>query len=671
MSARRFNHRGRNRRTSGLNLLLGVNKPYGEVTRAIDNFVGNVLQDDGVGHIGTLDPAVTGVVVLGVGQARKLIPRIEDGKRKAYAARIAFGTQTDTDDAEGRVIREAASPHNLLDSTYGNEVLSSFVGRIMQRPPNYSAVKVDGVRAYDRARAGEVFELPPREVEVFEATLRAVVVENGVVMWDCDFVVSTGTYIRALARDLGEAVEGAAHLASLCRTASGLVALADCTTLQRIEELGPEGVRSVALDPVKVLGYPFYVLDERELAGVQNGRAFRPRKKLREGFVSLVHGSALYGVWNYVDGFLRPETNCPQGVDGVRVSPLQDGGNLWQGIPWAPLSCPPVKDVNHEWGVVSTACDHELDSTTSTVVVLGAFDGLHVGHQALLQSAKADARKRGVPCMAVTFDPDPAEVVGLNNTAQRLLSTDDRRAGILVLGMDCVVTLHFDQALASVSPEEFVQKICGIAQPVSVHVGKNFRFGRGASGDVDVLRELGERHGFNVIDHELMRYGSSSTREQSTPTSATRVRELLRGARLDEANELLGRCHYVRGTVIRGRGEATSFGFPTANIACDVRDCLPAEGVYACYVTCGDTAWPAAVNVGAPPTFSDPVPAFMEANLLGFNGNLYNAQVSVSFVKWLRASRPFSSIDELTSVVLGNIDWVRQHLGDHAVGVDA
>lgn len=309
--------RRRRKRVSGLNLLLAINKPAGLVTRSVDNHIGCVLRDDCVGHIGTLDPAVTGVLVIAIGQARKLISRIEDDKRKAYAAHIVFGTQTDTDDAEGTVIREAPIPKELAEFAYAREVLSSFVGRSMQRPPNYSAIKVDGVRAYDRARAGEVFELPKREIEVFDARLCGIDTTDGVA-WDCEFVVSAGTYIRALARDMGTATQSAAHLGRLCRTASGLVSLDDCITLEQLDELGPERAHEAALDPCAVLGYPQYRLSDRELERARNGVALATKLEGDASPYSLVHGDKLYGVWSLQDGMLRPLTNCPQGIEGVR-----------------------------------------------------------------------------------------------------------------------------------------------------------------------------------------------------------------------------------------------------------------------------------------------------------------------------------------------------------------
>lgn len=320
-------------------------------------------------------------------------------------------------------------------------------------------------------------------------------------------------------------------------------------------------------------------------------------------------------------------------------------------LPWRPLGT----------GVAASQADvavsFEEREPTPCVLAIGMFDGLHRGHQSLLAAARDDARVHELPCVVLTFDPDPSEVVGAAGPSSRLLVTADRVAGLQKMGADEVLVLSFTPELSQLEPEAFVcDVLLAHLRPVSIHVGSNFRFGRGGVGTPQVLAMLGERYGFDVRAHGLLSVGDGVV-------SATRIRSLLaQGGRLDEANELLGRCHYVRGHVEHGRGEGTSFGFPTANVVCDVRDCMPAEGVYACYVCCGDRSWPAAVNVGAPPTFSASKPAFLEANLVGFSGDLYDADVAVSFVHWLRPSRVFDSLDELERVVLDNIDWVRTHL---------
>lgn len=347
---------------------------------------------------------------------------------------------------------------------------------------------------------------------------------------------------------------------------------------------------------------------------------------------------------------------------------MNDGARRGDPIDsWAPMAHRDLACQTLPYGrILHEPTARDLAPTSPVVVVAGAFDGLHAGHRRLIAQALDDARDKGVPCVALTFDPDPSEVVGPGQPyGTRLLSIDDRIAGIFAMGIDYVMVVTFTPELCAFEPRRFLEEVLlASVRPASMHVGTNFRFGHQGSGSVKTLDEAGRAAGFATYGHELLSHGSSVI-------SATRIRALLRQGDLGEANALLHRCHYVRGTVVHGRGEATSFGFPTANVRCDPLACMPAEGVYACYVICEGFAWPAAANVGAPPTFSHPEPAFLEANLLGFGGDLYGKDVSVSFVKWLRASRVFDSIEELEQTVLGNIAWVDEHLGHERIEVRA
>lgn len=330
----------------------------------------------------------------------------------------------------------------------------------------------------------------------------------------------------------------------------------------------------------------------------------------------------------------------------------------------------------------------ELGPNTPFVCAIGAFDGLHQGHRALVAAARADADKRGVPLAVVTFDPDPSEVLS-SRPPERLLPDADRVRALASLGPDAVVVHSFTRDFSQLGYEAYVtQVLCGALRPVSLHVGANFTMGRGGAGSPADLAQLGQRMGFDVCGHQLVS-------DADEAVSATRIRRLLRKGGpegLAWSTRLLGRCPYVCGVVEHGRGEGTGFGFPTANVRLDPRDCVPGQGVYACwYVTgaaggasvaggasaAGGTpdasaplrAWPAAVNVGEPPTFSSDVRPMLEANLVGFEGDLYGEEARVVFVRWLRGSRPFDSLEELEHTVLGNIDWVRRNLGEGPVEV--
>lgn len=295
---------------------------------------------------------------------------------------------------------------------------------------------------------------------------------------------------------------------------------------------------------------------------------------------------------------------------------------------------------------------------------IGAFDGVHIGHRALIARAREEAIARGDELVIVTFSPDPSVVLDPSHP-QRLLLCDEDRLNALssIEGVDRLVVLDFTPELAALPYERFVREKLGELMDLDVIVvGSDFCLGAGGAGTVEALCELGRVDGFDVIGMDLLDEGGSHV-------TATRIRGLLAEGRVEAAAGLLGRCHLVTGTVEHGRGEGTSFGFPTANVRVDDGLCLPAEGVYAGYVTCGGSAWPAAVNVGKPRSFSpgEEGESFLEATLLGFSGDLYGAVVGVSFVRWLREPRSFSSVEELERVVLGNVSWVRATLGSGEV----
>lgn len=298
----------------------------------------------------------------------------------------------------------------------------------------------------------------------------------------------------------------------------------------------------------------------------------------------------------------------------------------------------------------------------SCVCSVGAFDGVHAGHRALVASAVDEAAGRGCASVAVTFSPDPAAVLSGPIVNESLLSVADRVRMLATLGVDAVLVVPFDERLAATPHDRFlvdwlVRPLCA----VSLHVGANFRMGAGGRGDVRALAAAGKPLGVAVHGHELVC-------EDGRAVSATRIRGLLHEGKVEAAAGLLRRYHLVRGHVEHGRGEGTSFGFPTANVRVDVSACLPAEGVYAALVCDGSSAWPAAVNVGAPRSFGgEQGEPFLEATLVGFQGNLYGAELSVSFVAWLRAPHTFASLDELERTVLGNVAWVRSYLGEGAI----
>ena len=302
---------------SGLCALLAVDKPVGMTSHDVVSHVRRALGERRVGHAGTLDPLASGLLVVGVGQATRLMGLLTLD-RKGYRASIAWGEERATEDAEGEVVRTAPAPEWVLDEARATEVVAGLVGECDQVPPAYSAISVNGKRAYARARSGEDVELPARHVTIHEARLLSVGErEDGTPVWQVDLLVSKGTYVRSIARDLGRAQGSAAYLCGLRRLIAGDVTLADAVPLAELEAQGPAILEDRALDPVRALGLPVRELGERELGAVRCGRRIAASSDADR--VALVRDGALYGVWRRQGSWLVSELNLPEGVRGVRA----------------------------------------------------------------------------------------------------------------------------------------------------------------------------------------------------------------------------------------------------------------------------------------------------------------------------------------------------------------
>lgn len=309
------------RGSSTLNALLAVDKPVGCTSHDVVGRVRRLLGERRVGHAGTLDPLASGVMVVGVGQATRLLGLLTQDT-KSYLADIAFGYETNTDDAEGEPTRFADNDQRLYDERFARTTLAAFVGVQQQVPPAFSAISVNGVRAYRAAREGNVLELPPRTIEVFAADLIAVSKVENTCVWTVAFTVSKGTYIRALARDVGRRVGGAAHISSLRRTASGSVGLSSCLCL---DDLSPETACAHMLDPVRALGCAAIEVSSSYLDDICCGRRLpvhlssHATAQVNEGdVVALTHAGVLLSRARVEGAVLVPCDVYPQGIGGVR-----------------------------------------------------------------------------------------------------------------------------------------------------------------------------------------------------------------------------------------------------------------------------------------------------------------------------------------------------------------
>jgi riboflavin kinase/FMN adenylyltransferase len=282
-----------------------------------------------------------------------------------------------------------------------------------------------------------------------------------------------------------------------------------------------------------------------------------------------------------------------------------------------------------------------LPHPEGTVVTVGTFDGVHLGHMAVLREIAARAQAAGRKSVLVTFEPHPLEVVNPQAAPPLLTTGPERREVLAVTGLDYVVFLRFDRRLADFTPERFVREVligrCGMRELV---IGHDHGFGRGRSGDVETLRRLGRSDGFAVDVVGLVELGGHAV-------SSTAIRRAVAGGDLRTAARLLGRPYTLSGRVVRGEGRGRTLGVPTINVG-DIpeRKLLPPDGVYAARVEWAAGTAGGMLNQGARPTFGESRRG-VEVHLFGVDADLYGQWVRVEWVERLRDVRRFGSVEQL------------------------
>lgn len=295
------------------------------------------------------------------------------------------------------------------------------------------------------------------------------------------------------------------------------------------------------------------------------------------------------------------------------------------------------------------------ERTDGTVACIGLFDGVHLGHRALLGLAREAADERGLPLVAVTFDPHPLATVRPSAVPRSLASLAERVELLQQAGADEVDVLRFDSEFSRQTPQEFAQRIlserlCARA----VVVGENFRFGAGAAGDVDVLRTLGERMGFETIVSPLQ--------ADLEPWSSTRIRAHLAAGEIAEANRILGRPYDLDGLIVHGDHRGRELGYPTANLHVEGRPAIPADGVYAGWLHAQGERMASAISIGTNPQF-DGQERRIEAYAIDRSDlDLYGQPVAVEFTAFLRPQAVFGSLEAFLQQMGRDVERARSIL---------
>ena len=295
------------------------------------------------------------------------------------------------------------------------------------------------------------------------------------------------------------------------------------------------------------------------------------------------------------------------------------------------------------------------------VVALGNFDGVHLGHQAVVGRAVGEARARGLRAVAATFDPHPRAILRPGSEPKLLTVLEVREELLLGCGVDEVQVMRFDLELSKKSPRDFVREVLVEELEAGVVVvGENFRFGYNAAGDVGDLEGHMREAGGEA--YAVPTYVLGEAARPDDAINSTRIRALLYEGEAREAARLLGRPYSLRGVVVEGDRRGHALGFPTANVLPDAAALVPGRGVYAGHVRVGEVRYGACTNVGVAPTF-ERRESRIEAYLLGYEGDLYGEVVDVTFEERLRPEKRFSGVDELKEQIARDVAEARRVVG--------
>jgi riboflavin kinase / FMN adenylyltransferase len=314
------------------------------------------------------------------------------------------------------------------------------------------------------------------------------------------------------------------------------------------------------------------------------------------------------------------------------------------------MADPENDSLSTQYSVLSTGSMrvvHSLEDLTSapSVLTIGTFDGVHLGHQRLIGTVVERARERGVRAVVLTFDPHPRAVLAPQSTPPRITTVDDEAALMATLGVDLLIVYPFTRETANTSAHDFMAMVARAAHPVEVWVGDDFAFGKGREGNLDVLRALGGEFGYTLNILPRIHLGD---RPDGEMIGSTNIRTHLLAGEVAAAARLLGRLYALRGPVVRGAGRGRQIGFPTANVHVPPGIVVPKDGIYATWVTIADdpTRYPAMTYIGPRPQF-DNGPRSVEPNLINWDGDLYDRTITVHFAHWLRGDAKFASVDDL------------------------
>lgn len=598
-----------------LNGIICMYKPKGFTSFDVIAKLRGILKMKRLGHGGTLDPMAEGVLPVFAGRAAMACEMLPDHD-KVYEGGFKLGISTDTQDITGTVTENKGYtpiPREEIEDALGN-----FRGNIMQIPPMYSAVSVDGKRLYELARQNITVERKPRPITVYSLELTEYDEEKGEgkLIISC----SKGTYIRTLISDLGDFLGTGAVMTSLVRTRACGFDISDCVTFEQLQaESDRNGDFTRFVLPIeKVFEYlpPVYLTPDEERL-YRNGIRLEAKRiccPLESGKVR-VYGS---------EGFIgTAEITSEQILRSEKTFVL------------------PKKDMNYKGGYA---------------VALGIFDGVHRGHSAVIGETVSVAKQLDLKAAVFTFRTDSVSEGGKILERSCLMSEEEKERRLHELGAEYIFSPPFSE-LKCMSAEDFVRIVLrNRMRAQAVICGEDFRCGRGASCDVGQLDKLCRKYGITLKTVPPV------PDENGDKISSGRIRKLIAEGDISEAQRLTGTGYIFRSKVLNGRQLGRTLGFPTINQHIPPYMQLPKFGVYAARVEIFGRSYNGLANVGVKPTVTDSGEILCETYIFDFDEDIYGLDVRTELLKFIREERKFSSEQELKAQVLSDIDKIKQEL---------
>ncbi|MBO4872277.1 MAG: tRNA pseudouridine(55) synthase TruB [Lachnospiraceae bacterium] len=582
--------------------LLVINKERGFTSFDVIAKLRTILGQKKIGHLGTLDPEAEGVLPIVLGKATRLAELLSEGD-KIYRTTLLLGVTTDTQDTTGRLLKYSLPK---LDEETVRQAILSFEGEQDQLPPMVSAKKVNGRKLVDLARKGLEVERKPVRIVIHSIEIQDVALPRIRLRVRC----SKGTYIRTLCHDIGEKLGCGAAMESLVREESAGCRLEEAFMLDEVEALFlsgklPEHLHSL---PDMLSAYPaFYCRPEADRKA-ENGN----RLKLMEGSVSNKPDAG---------GLLRVFSSEEKLIGLFSAG---EKGQLLPGI------------------MLNQTEEEERRPLRGSVISLGKFDGLHIGHQEIIRRMLELAEADKLRPVLFSFTTPP-EALTLGRAEKLLMTASEKRSLALKLGIRGIREVRFTEDIRSMKAIDFLRNVLiGILGMRHIVVGPDCCFGYGREGNIEFLKSHAEELGYGVTVVEKVKLHDEIV-------SSTRIKQLLSEGDLKEAGACLGRPFSFSGRVCYGARLGHELGYPTINLEIPSSKFLPPFGVYASRTAIEGHACEGMSNLGCKPSVTQglPVKPGLETHLFREAGELYGQEIRTELLGFVRKEKRFGSPEEL------------------------